>query len=219
MLILFDVNGVLCFKVREKTELAGLDDQDIIKAASYWMVLRPGIVEILRRLSKEHTLGIFSSTTFKNVNPILSVLEKHGVKFSIKAYREYTQLDPDFEKNDNIKEFDTVKRLNMIWQHPYFNTQRQWNERNTLLIDDSTLKTRFNNDANVLIVESFDRESYISNNEFLNESFRLGIEMALTNLQLKYVHVGSISSLEEKSDSLDLEPRYSNQPATSGSHC
>lgn len=219
MLILFDVNGVLCFKVRDKEELVGLDDKDIIKTTDYWMVLRPGIIDLLCRLSKEHTLGIFSSTTFKNVNPILSVLEKHGAKFFIKAYREYTQLDPDFGKNDNIREFDTIKRLNQIWQHPYFNTQRRWNKRNTLLIDDSTLKTRFNDESNILIVESFDREAYKTYNKFLNESFRLGIEMALTNLQLKYVHVDSIFSLEERSDLLDSEPKCSSQPATSEASC
>lgn len=211
MLILFDVNGILCFK--SYTELVDVRKEDFINAASYLMILRPGIRELLKRLGEKHTLGIFSSTTFKNVIPVIKELEKSGIKFAITAYREYTQLDPDFLQDKTIQPFDTIKRLETIWSHPFFNMYRVWSRENTLLIDDSKIKTRFIDPANVLIWPSFNHEEYLKGCHA--DDLEQDIELAVTNLQLTHVHVGSSSSSVEKSDSLEKEPTQSSSPGTS----
>ena len=213
MLILFDVNGVLCFKCHDESKLK-ISSKDLVNAASYMMILRPGIREVLKRLSQEHTLGIFSSTTFKNVVPVVKELEKSGIKFAITAYREYTQLDPDYLKNVSIQSFDTIKRLETIWSHPFFNSNRQWDSTNTLLVDDSAVKTRFIDPDNVLVIPSFDYVEYVRQDTL--ENFEQNIWMALTNLRLKHAHVQDslISSLETP-ESLAMVPTQSSCPETS----
>ena len=214
MLILFDVNGVFCFKTRDEADLANVHKRDIIRGPNYWMVLRPGLRQMLKELAHEHTLGIFSSTTFKNNNLVVKVLEEDGPLFDIKAYREYTQLDPGFASTDSVKDFDTVKPLKTIWRHPFFNSNRMWSSDNTLLVDDSVLKTRINPPSNVLVVKEFTRQSYLEGGH--TSELKCSIDIALTNLLLKRVHVGPSSSSIGKSDLPDLAPIPSSYPTTSG---
>ena len=161
-LLLFDVNGFLCIKVKS-------DVQGSIKCSqSYNIIIRPGIVEFLKKVSLRYTIGIFSSTTFNNIQTILECLHPNYKEFiSVIADRLVTSLDPDFNPNFNndpyIKSFDTVKRLDRFLEHPLLNKDRIWNVSNVLIIDHEKTKLRFNPEKNILIVKEFTYDDYINN--------------------------------------------------------
>jgi hypothetical protein len=158
-LLLFDVNGFLCIKVNSNIE------GSIRCSKSYNIIIRPGIVEFLRKLSTRYTIGIFSSTTFNNIQTILECLTIHYREFiSIIADRSVTSLDPGYNNNNSsIKSFDTVKRLDRFLEHPILNKDRIWNSSNVLIIDHERLKLRFNSEKNILLVKEFIYDDYINN--------------------------------------------------------
>lgn len=171
-LVVLDINGILCCKYficSNKNKYGEKDktDRDVIKSLiklpcldlpKFIVFLRPHVKEFLDFCFLNYDVGFFSSTTEKNAGEILSVLlsdvQKKKVKFF--WYRDRTRLDPDYGKDSEIKNFDTVKLLDDIIESPMINYERKYNENNIFLLDDSEKKTRFNNSDNVIIIPSFD---------------------------------------------------------------
>lgn len=149
-LILLDLNGVLCRKIT-----SGPMPENAFDLRAYAVEPRPGVTEFLEFCYSHYAVGFFSSTTFKNADPILKkLLTPEQYKLStIKWFRDRTRFDPD---NTN---HETVKVLKDLFENPVTNYDRVWNETNTLLIDDSEQKTRFNSKGNVLLVKSYTGDS------------------------------------------------------------
>jgi hypothetical protein len=135
-LVLLDVNGVIGKKIAKST--IG------IELSSYSFVLTPGVDKFLTELESHYSVGIFSSTTNRNLTKIIRALP---TRFSLIMDRTMTDYDPD--RND----FSTVKLLSRFWNSPVHNPTKEWKQENTLLVDDDINKTRFNDDTNVLIVD------------------------------------------------------------------
>lgn len=149
-LILLDVNGVLCFKDATKSINAS------VKCKNYHVVMRPNVLDFLKKLSQQFTVGIFSSTTYVNLEKILNLVDLNWKRYiHIVADRGTTTLDPDFGHNDKISNYDTVKNLSQFWNHPIHNKDRKWNKGNTVLVDHDPMKVRFNDPLNIIMIDEF----------------------------------------------------------------
>jgi hypothetical protein len=138
-LLLLDINGLLCCKVPKGQGLS-------IK--SYDVILRPYYKEFLDWCYKHYKVGYFSSTSAINAKLILNYLltpeqKEHCVLF---WFRDKTQLDP-YPK----KRYDTIKSLIDVYDH----VEYVFNDCNTLIIDDSYNKVRFNLQKNVLLCQPY----------------------------------------------------------------
>ena len=164
-LIILDLNGVLCYKEDRNTiDLAKSVGPEWVETKSYLCRLRPNCREFIEYIldHKNLRLGIWSSTTYPNSQPIIdSILTKEQQKnLEFVWYRDRVKLDPEIElkyQDHTIKTFDTVKILNDVFLHPTF--ERKWNETNTLIVDDSSRKMRFNSAQTVYIISQFTSEN------------------------------------------------------------
>jgi TFIIF-interacting CTD phosphatase-like protein len=156
-LILLDLNGVLCRKIA-----SGPVPENALQLQSYAVEPRPGVKEFLEFCYSHYTVGFFSSTTFRNADPILKkILTPEQYQLSkIKWFRDRTRFDPD------TKDHTTIKVLKDLFDNPIANSERIWSESNTLLIDDSIEKTRFNSPKNVLLVKTYSGD--LKDRELLN---------------------------------------------------
>lgn len=155
-LLVLDINGLLCYKVKQPYMKP--DDGNFLDRKFYRVYRRPGVEEFLEWCLKNYDVAMWSSTTTYNAQPILKWLfplrgTLKPVKFS--WYRDRTNLDPDYNIDNRVQNHDTVKNLVNIWSDPYVNDSRRYNKFNTLIVDDSVRKTRFNNEDNVLIVDKY----------------------------------------------------------------
>lgn len=158
-LILLDVNGLLCLKIKPN-DPRYITTEKLSFPPYYDVIARPGIKELLAKLAEKYTLGIYSSTTYKNINEILGLLYgKDKRPFLFIADRELTKNDPDYGTDPTINEYDTIKVLSQIWENPTRNYKRIWNSSNTLLIDHELKKLRFNAEQNILIVDEFNPQT------------------------------------------------------------
>lgn len=145
-LLLLDVNGLLIYKVRP-----GDSKKADMKLEKYSVIFRPYFKEFLNEIFKLYDVGIFSSTTWKNISKILGYTFTENQEKNLVCIwcRDRTRLDR--EKGG----YQTLKMLNDIWDNPVINAGNQYNNFNTLLCDDSTIKTRFNDPRNILIVKEY----------------------------------------------------------------
>ncbi len=143
-LCIFDVNGVFCCKV-PKSQPAD------VKLRSYNIFLRPFYQEFLEFCYNNYKIAFFSSTNRHNVDVILkNILTQDQQKETCFVWcRDRTHFDPDTDS------FETIKILDDVFTNPIVNHNRLYSAKNTILVDDSKAKTRYNNDKNVLICEPF----------------------------------------------------------------
>lgn len=157
-LLILDVNGLICRK-EKKNDDSMVDEttQVYIDFDFYKVYRRVGVDNFLIALFDKYRVGFWTSTTERNAGKIIDWIIPKSVKDQLHFiwFRDRTRLDPDYGVTDGIEHYDTVKTLTDIWQNPHINYKRTYNERNTLLVDDSVKKTRFNSEHNVLIVEPF----------------------------------------------------------------
>lgn len=167
-LLILDMNGLVCYKEKPPYNNSELP-QDFLERNSYRVYKRPGADMFLRYCLKKYNVAIWSSTTQYNVKPILNWIfkPKQLRKLAFIWYRNQTKLDPDYGKSEypSITEYDTVKNLADVWSNPYFNRLRKYGKTNTLIVDDSSNKVRFNPKNNVLVVESYKGFSNTINNK------------------------------------------------------
>jgi hypothetical protein len=153
-MILLDINGVLCCKVPKNS------DKYDFELNSYKVIVRPGCSEFLDFCYNQFTVGFFSSTGYTNAHAILKrILTPDQWKLTkIMWFRDRTHFDPEY-----VNSHDTIKKLQDIFDNPMVNAKRQYNSENTILVDDSSIKTRFNNPKNIVIVGTFkgDKDDYI----------------------------------------------------------
>ena len=167
-LLLLDINGVLCCKSEHKNALEEVTEDltncnlneiklEILKLSTYNVTLRPNYREFLEFCYENFSVGFFSSTTYPNANAILEKIltPEQKAKTILKWFRDHTHLDPDFGSNPEIVFHDTIKKLSDIFDNPIINGNRKFSPKNTLLCDDSEIKTRFNDPKNIVIFKGF----------------------------------------------------------------
>jgi hypothetical protein len=149
-LVLLDINGLLCCKIKKNVEIN--KSSEILDLNSYKVILRPHYKEFLDFVYNNYKVGFFSSTCEWNAKEILNkLLNKEQKKLTVLMwFRDRTHIDPD-----SIDTYDTIKKLEDVFDNPVFNVKRKYHSGNTILIDDSKTKTRFNNPNNIIICESF----------------------------------------------------------------
>lgn len=165
-LLILDINGILCYKTSKNTEVGR--ELNFIELNSYRVVMRPGLPEFLKFCYDNFMVAFFSSTHYVNANAILEhILTPDQRKATIFFwFRDHTHFDPDYGKDASIKDHDTIKRLDDVLECPTINWNRRYNSSNTILCDDSEKKTRFNDNKNIIIFESFtgdERDTFLNN--------------------------------------------------------
>lgn len=150
-LLLLDINGLFCYKIPKNKAVESVS-LEIIELNSYKVIMRPGYREFFDFCYDHYTVGFFTSTNQWNVDIILNkVLNRKQMKnTAFKWYRDRTRFDPDSENS-----YDTIKKLEDVFDNPVINKERKYHSGNTVLIDDSETKTRFNDPKNILICEPF----------------------------------------------------------------
>lgn len=169
-LLVLDINGVLCHKIYKPDDTLDSKKYNPIDLNKHNLYLRPGVKTFLNKVFSLDDLevAIFSSTTYPNVDLILKQLitTKQRKKLKFLWCRDRCSLDPEYDTRDDIKKFDTIKRIEIIIESPYINAKREYNKDNILFIDDSALKMRYNPKNSYYIVAPYDPQSVSKNNIF-----------------------------------------------------
>lgn len=154
-LVILDINGLLCKRIDK--EVIYDNKLKCIKLHAYNVILRPYYKEFLQHCYNYYHVGIFTSGNHKNTKIILdALLTKEQLKNTAFIWcRDRNRLDPDFNTDIFTTNFDTIKYLQDIYDNPIVNENRIYNASNTLLLDDSYRKCRFNNPNNVMICNTF----------------------------------------------------------------
>lgn len=160
-LVILDFNGIFIDKVFDpsaesnqngKTE-KGVEFKTIKNFIIYF---RPHFRDILNEISRKYSVAFWSSTTEQTAQPILSLMGLKKYDFRFIWFRENTLFDPNYGVDDDIERHDTVKNLSNVYLNPVGNRDRKWDETNTLIIEDSPKKVKYNPIRNVLILNPFD---------------------------------------------------------------
>ena len=124
------------------SKLVVLDINVVIGCNRYGLKITEQGKRIVTDLSKRYTIGLFSSTTKPKVDRFVA---ESGMadKFKFVYSREKTY-------HDNILGgYATVKHLQTVFaDHP------EYNYSNTIIVDDTAAKVRYNPHQNTVIVES-----------------------------------------------------------------
>ena len=159
-LVILDINGLLCCKElhidKSPNKRSMKKTTDCIDLRKMRIYIRPGAVDFINNLMKNYRVGFWSSTTEWNAKQIIQALDLNAKKFAFTWYRDRTKLDPDYLKNTKVKKHDTVKNMQDIFDCPTINESRRYGWRNTVLIDDSKSKTRFNPVINLINVSEYE---------------------------------------------------------------
>jgi len=145
-LLLLDITGLICRKVPH--DQAG---PNALRLKHYSVEPRPGYQEFLQTCYERYSVGFFSSTTATNANPILNLLltEEQRAATILFWFRDRTHYAPG-------QGHETVKVLKDLFENPIANQEREWNEHNTLIVDDSIEKMLRNPSNNYLIIKSYE---------------------------------------------------------------
>lgn len=191
--LLLDINGLLCCKL-SKDETPD-ETLELLELKAYKVIMRPGAREFLEFCYKNFTVGFFSSTTYPNANAILEKLltseQKSATAF--RWYRDRTHLDPNYGKDSSTTQYDTIKKLSDVFDSPTINADRKYHTGNTILCDDSTTKTRFNNPRNVLMFEPFKGDA--------SDKVLLGM---MESLEKKFEELNSVDEITNALSHLDV---------------
>jgi hypothetical protein len=178
-LVLLDLDGLLFIRIK-KREIA--DKMDEIKSTYntfehkvYLYVLRPGYDVFIDYCLENYHVGIFSSITKENISIVVdNVFGSRVDKLKFILDRNLTKLDPDFGNPKynhlHIKPHDTIKNIYDVISNPIINTNRIYDLYNTIIVDDSFRKLRFNRWDSICVFTPserlyFEPKSYIPNNK------------------------------------------------------
>lgn len=164
ILLIFDINNVLCCKVPRNRPVPGFETA---AHRTGKFVIRPGLRAFMDYIFSEYYVGVYSSTSLHNLDNVMpKIFGKYYKDVLFTAHREHTMYDPEFGKDKSIKKYHTIKPLQYIWNNPIFNKDRIFGPSNTLLIDNSAKKTRLNDKRNVLVIKDWDLQSQVSIDQF-----------------------------------------------------
>ncbi len=152
ILIVLDLNGVLCYRIDanlvNKANNPNLD-LEFFKVGHKMVYIRPYAREFIEYCLKYYSVGFYTSTTEKNAKPILKKLidKEHWKQVKFFWYRDHTHPDPEIGKNPIIPNYGTIKSIAEI--------KSKYSQNRVLICDDSRIKLRFVDKRNQLMVSSF----------------------------------------------------------------
>jgi carboxy-terminal domain RNA polymerase II polypeptide A small phosphatase len=137
-LLILDLNGILCHRLRNKKDSPILKPEEdyyrspMAKIANTPIIPRPDLDDFLNFVDQHFALAIWTSAKSKNATNLVQTL----VPEHIKARLLFVWAQHDCECDDpNVADPNFIKDLQKVWdKFPV------WNERSTLLIDDSPEK-------------------------------------------------------------------------------
>jgi len=184
-LVVLDISGVLCCKDNGKNTKFG-DGLTKISCSNYDVYLRPYAKEFVKWCLDNYDVGIYSSTTYTNVNNIISKIFTSEQRKELKFLwcRDRCELDLDYGKDNSITEYSTVKNLNNIVVNPMINKDRKYTLKDILAIDDSGEKLRFNDKSNYMLIPSFELKPNCAK-DFILEEITFSTELMKTNIDDK----------------------------------
>ena len=129
LLLVLDINGTLLYR-RKKTDV---------------IIPRPSLAEFLNYCLDNHSVLVWSSSLPENVNKMCSKMFPHTRRSQVIA--EWGRDTLELSASDYYHNTQVYKRLDRIWDneivqmhHPQYDQGGRWNQKNTVLIDDSALK-------------------------------------------------------------------------------
>ena len=152
ILIVLDLNGVLCYRV-DANLVNKANNPDLglefFKIGHKIVYIRPYAREFIKYCLKYYSVGFYTSTTEKNAKPILKKLidKEHWKQVKFFWYRDHTHPDPEIGKNPIIPKYGTVKSIVEI--------KLKYSQKRVLICDDSRIKLRFVDKSNQLMISSF----------------------------------------------------------------
>tara|TARA_B100001113_G_C21119928_1_gene626944 strand:+ start:957 stop:1514 length:558 start_codon:yes stop_codon:yes gene_type:complete len=145
MLIIFDLNGVLLYREPRGYKKYHAEDRGFI--ANRRTYVRPGAREFLLNLCLHHEVAIWSTARYDNV---LRMIDAIGIDQKLFLFiwsgEQCFKTDSRDEKNKPL----LIKPLSSVWIK-----FTAYNEFNTILIDDSRLKTNMNPETCMFVPDSF----------------------------------------------------------------
>lgn len=158
-LIILDFDKVLFYRALTSKIL---NDMGGFQVKKYTYFPYPGVHDFLLDICRKYKIGFFTSITEKNAKEILeTLLENTEVKYEFILDRRFVKLDPEYKSYRKLNEYDTIKLLSDVFNSPIVNHHRIYNKFNTIIIDDSYLKIRFNHPRNVILFDNVDMRSII----------------------------------------------------------
>ena len=144
-LIVLDLNGILCYRIRRQLKYA---DQEVNTIYPYRpqlgpdialtpIIPRPDVASFLEYLDQHFCLAIWTSARAKTAYALVKILMPEPVSDRLLFVWSQTQCEASLQTPDSSIPSDLVyrKNLNDVWKNFPL-----WNTCNTLLIDDSPEK-------------------------------------------------------------------------------
>ncbi len=150
-LIILDLNGLLVHRHFKRSSIeTGYNTEEATLLGDHYTWDRPGSREFINYLLDNYTVAVWSSAMAKNVNLLVNhVFKSRRTELLFEFDQSFCELEtPHPDPTERKPLFK--KNLTTVWSA--FST---FNERNTLLIDDSKYKTRDNPKGTVLLVDSW----------------------------------------------------------------
>lgn len=178
-LIILDFDNVLFHRVKN-----GNKRPNSFRIKRYEYYPYPSVINFLEELTQHYHIGFFTSITEENSRNIIKKLIPKHIRYEFILDRRFVKFDPSYWNNSHInqgnqsdknnynnggliiKDYDTVKYLTDVFNNPNINERRLYNHTNTIIIDDSYMKMRFNNVKNVIL---FYHEKNLTINDKLEE--------------------------------------------------
>ena len=150
-LIILDLDGLFSLRIYQKKVISQQDNS--FRSGPFNVFIRNGSENFINQLIKQkYKLAFYTSTTHKNANPVIKkICKKNYKKLDFIWARDRTHFDPD-----PIKSHDTIKNISDVWDNPVINRRKKYGPTNTIIIDDSMRKIRFNNKSNCILVSTYD---------------------------------------------------------------
>jgi len=151
-LLILDINGLFVHKIKKTKEHDKLKITEycIINNNSIWNI-SPSTKLFINTCLEKYTVGIWSSSVETNITKFLRRVGIPHKSFLFVWSREHVLLDP-YSKHSH----ETIKILAMLLSNPSVNENGLYTLENTVLMDDSLTKTRFNPRINTIIIEPYD---------------------------------------------------------------
>jgi NLI interacting factor-like phosphatase len=143
-LIIFDLNGVLCHRIRDETLPADVYRQGLSRPiAGTTIIPRPSLTSFLNHAFENFVIGIWTSAKEKTARELVSSLIPEEQQSKLLFVWHQDDCQSRWSRNSGTKEPVYHKNILKVWE-----SFPLWNAQNTLLVDDSpgksTQATRMN---------------------------------------------------------------------------
>jgi hypothetical protein len=151
LLIILDLNGVLVHRLKaskEKLPQASSPEHALkptMTLGGRKVIFRPSVEQLFTAIPEHVQLAIWTSAEKRNV---VQILEKLAPEYKSRNLFEFTWFRDKCVTDPHDYKF-CIKDLSKVWQ-----SSSKWNEKNTVLVDDSELKCK-NQPDNLLCVKEF----------------------------------------------------------------